>query len=226
MTVLSLGGVTKRFDDNAGVRTVLDRVDLDLADGEIVTVIGRSGSGKTTLLLIAAGLEPADDGEVTTSPAVPWRSLALVPQSLGLLAELTVAENVVLPLRLGEIPRAADPDAVMARLGVSGLAGRYPNEISLGEQQRTALARAAVVQPEVLIADEPVAHQNRAWAEEIMALLVDLAAAGSAVLLATHDEIAMRHSHRVLELRDGRLHLVSGDGDGGQEPPRGSALRR
>ena len=99
-----------------------------------------------------------------------------------------------------------DAGELMARLGLDRLADRLPSEISLGEQQWTALARAAVVGPRVLVADEPVSHQNRAWAEAMMYLLVDLAAEGTACLLATHDEVAVQAAHRVLELREGRLH--------------------
>ena len=93
----------------------------------------------------------------------------------------------------------------MRRLGIDHLARRFPDEVSLGEQQRAALARAAVVGPDVLVADEPIAHQNRAWAEEMMRLLVDLAAAGTTCLLATHNEIAFASADRVVVLDAGRL---------------------
>jgi putative ABC transport system ATP-binding protein len=122
-----------------------------------------------------------------------------------LLGELTVVENITLPLRLADVAEPADVDDLMERLGIDRLAGRLPNEISLGEQQRTALARAAVVGPRVLLADEPISHQNHGWALAMMALLADLAGAGTACLLATHNEVAFAAARRVLELRDGRI---------------------
>ncbi len=91
------------------------------------------------------------------------------------------------------------------RLGLDRCANRYPSEVSLGEQQRAALARAAVLGPAVLIADEPIAHQNTGWAREMMSLLVDLSTAGTAILLATHNEIAFESAQRILHLRAGQL---------------------
>ena len=211
MTVLDVRGVDKSFADATGARPVLAGVDLTVDRGEIVALTGRSGSGKTTLLTVVAGFEPPDRGTVVLfgdeagGRPQPWQDVALLPQSLGLLGELTVAENVALPLRLAAVDRPADARGLLARLGLDRLADRLPSEISLGEQQRTALARAAVVRPAILVADEPVSHQNRAWAEAMMDLLGDLAADGTACLLATHDDAAVASAHRVVELHDGRI---------------------
>lgn len=208
---LELRGVDKSFTDAAGTRRVLKGVDLAVDRGELVAVKGRSGSGKTTLLTLAAGLLEPDGGSVRVLGPEPradrcsWGEIAILPQSLGLLGELTVVENITLPLRLADVPEPADVDDLMERLGIDRLAGRLPNEISLGEQQRTALARAAVVGPRVLLADEPISHQNHGWALAMMDLLTDLAGAGTACLLATHNEVAFAAARRVLELRDGRL---------------------
>ena len=206
--MLELRHVVKSFDDHTGIRRVLDGVDLTVDAGEIVALTGRSGSGKTTLLTVVAGFEPPDSGTVALleGPAEhrPWADLAILPQSLALLTELTISENVLLPLRLGAEP-GADVDALLERLGIAHLADRYPGEVSLGEQQRAALARAVVVAPRLLVADEPVSHQNRAFADVMMWLLVDLAASGTACLLATHDEAAVERAGRVLELHDGRV---------------------
>lgn len=208
--VLELHDVTKVFAGATGHRPVLDGLDLSVGEGELVALVGRSGSGKTTLLTIAAGMEPADRGLVSLGGAPlspdgpPWDQVALLPQSLGLLEELTVRENVALPLQLaGDDPRRGVDD-LLDRLGLGRLADRFPSEVSLGEQQRTALARAAVVGPRLLLADEPVSHQNHEWGVEAMAVIAELAAAGTACLLATHDELATGSAHRVVELRDGR----------------------
>jgi putative ABC transport system ATP-binding protein len=131
--------------------------------------------------------------------------MSIVPQSLGMLEELTLVENISSPHRFSG---TSDPDAVAAviqRLGLDRCANRYPSEVSLGEQQRAALARAVVAGPAVLIADEPIAHQNTGWAREMMRLLVEIAGAGSAILLATHNEIAFESADRILHLRGGRL---------------------
>lgn len=209
--VLELAGVVKSFTDPAGTRPVLTGVDLSVSRGEIVAVVGRSGSGKTTLLTLIAGLEEPDGGSVrlldgrTPASALGWSDLAILPQSLGLLDELTIVENITLPLRLADVPRPADAGDLMVHLGIDHLGARFPTEVSLGEQQRAALARAAVVRPRLLLADEPISHQNQAWAKAMMVLLESLADTGTTCLLATHNEIAFEASSRILELRDGRL---------------------
>jgi putative ABC transport system ATP-binding protein len=200
--VLTLAGVGKAY----GAQAVLDGVDLTVGPGEVVAIAGRSGSGKTTLLTIITGWATPDAGTIQPGRADrPWRELAILPQSLGLLDELTVVENITLPLRLSPGLDGRDPAELMAELGITHLADRYPDEVSLGEQQRTALARAAVVQPELLVADEPISHQNREWGERMMALLRDLAGQGTACVLATHDELAFATADRVFDLRDGNL---------------------
>lgn len=207
--VLRVTGVTKSFGDMP--RPVLDGVDLDLHEGEVVALVGRSGSGKTTLLTIVAGLDAPDRGSVQIDDRpvgrgdVPWDRLAILPQALGLLDELTVAENVDLPLRLLRRDGRAEATALLERLGLVHLADHLPGQVSLGEQQRTALARAVVARPRLLLADEPVSHQNDAWAQVMVELVAELAATGTACLLATHDTVVGAMADRVVELRDGRL---------------------
>lgn len=207
---LELRGVSKAFGVAPDRRVVLGGVDLEVAAGEVVALFGRSGSGKTTLLTVASGFDAADAGEVRiggepVTATASWSTAALLPQSLGLLDELTVIENVALPLLLASMGDARAVDAVLDRLSLAHLGQRLPSEISLGEQQRTALARAVVVRPAVLIADEPVSHQNRALAETMIDEIAALAAAGTACLLATHDDTVVRIADRVVELRDGTL---------------------
>jgi putative ABC transport system ATP-binding protein len=217
--VLQVTGVRKAFGTAAGHATVLDGVDLTVRGGEIVAIAGRSGSGKTVLLTVVAGWERPDAGRVerpapgtdgaATAEAEdgepPWRDLAVVPQSLGLLDELTVAENIALPRRLDPTRQPEDVPELAERLGIDHLADRFPNQISLGERQRVALARAAALSPRLLIADEPIAHQNEAFARVVLAVIADLATRGTGCLLATHDELAFRAAHRVLHLVDGRI---------------------
>lgn len=217
-TVVELVGVVKSFDAPGGPVHVLVGVDLAVGEGQIVAVAGRSGSGKTTLLTIVGGWERPEAGTVALLGGavdafdLPWKDLAILPQSLGLLDELTVEENVGLPLRLhgpngsnGAAARAADPDELLERLGLAHLAQRSPREVSLGEQQRTAFARAAVLRPRVVLADEPVAHQNREWAEAMMQELRALADLGSTCLVASHNDVVLDVADQALELAEGRL---------------------
>lgn len=207
-----LRGVDKAYGSTDEPLIVLDQLDLAVGAGEIVALAGRSGSGKTTVLTLVAGFEPPDQGIVEvlgrSSHAEPptWSELALVPQSLAVLDELTVGENVDLPGRFGPPAGPGDRDLLLEQLGLAHLTDRYPDEISLGEQQRVAVARAALTRPRVLVADEPISHQNEGWARATMHVLERLADAGTACLFATHNPIALESAHRVLELRDGRLH--------------------
>lgn len=207
--------MTRAFATPAGPRPVLRGIDLEVGGGEVVVVSGRSGSGKTTLLMIAAGWEHADRGTIERPGGTPgagagppsWDEVAVTPQSLGLLDELTAEENVGLALRLRGRTGADASEAVareLARFGIGHLGGRHPTDVSLGEQQRIALARAAVVRPRLLVADEPTAHQNVELARRALAALRAVADAGSACLLATHDELALEVADRVVALRDGR----------------------
>ena len=211
--VLDVDGVRKAFPGAA--RPVLDGVDLAIAEGEVVALVGRSGSGKTTLLTVVSGLDVPDggtvqvDGDPVGRGQPPWHRLAILPQALGLLDELTVAENVELPLRLLGRDPGAEVDALLERLGLAHLAQHLPDQVSLGEQQRTALARAVVARPRLLLADEPISHQNDAWARVMVELVGELAAGGMACLLATHNPAAGAVAHRIVELHDGHLHQVT-----------------
>jgi putative ABC transport system ATP-binding protein len=209
---VALCGVEKSFVTSAGRMRVLDGVELAIDRGEVVAVGGPSGSGKTTLLTLIGGFEQPDAGAIDVAGVdgaladAPWGAIALLPQSLGLLDELTIDENIALPLRLGRSPEATDRRELMEQLGIDHLADRFPNEVSLGEQQRAALARAAILRPAVLLADEPIAHQNDAWAETMLLVIQLLAAGGTACLIASHNELVFDVASRAFELHDGRLH--------------------
>jgi ABC-type lipoprotein export system ATPase subunit len=136
-----------------------------------------------------------------------WDELAVVPQDLGLIDELTVAENVALPLWLGGRLEAgqAEATALLERLGLAGNAGRLPAEVSLGERQRAALARAMVTGPRLLLADEPTGHQDADWARAVFEAVRWLAGRGSCCLVATHSREFLARVDRVLTIRDGEL---------------------
>jgi ABC-type lipoprotein export system ATPase subunit len=208
--VLTGDHLTKSYRRGDEVVHAVQDVTLALSALEFVALSGRSGSGKSTLLHMLAGWEPADAGSIHyrdgTAPP-PWRELAVVPQQLGLLEELTVRENVAYPARLaGVLEELGDAvDELLDRLGLAHLAGRYPPEISVGEQQRTSLARAVVLTPSTLLVDEPTGHQDAGWAAAVLEELRRTVVSGSACIAATHDPLARRFADRELALADGRL---------------------
>jgi ABC-type lipoprotein export system ATPase subunit len=188
-------------------------IDLALFPGELVALVGPSGSGKSSLLGVLAGWEPPDAGQLTWAAsgrgAPGWAELATVPQALGLLDDLSVRENVALPVRLSLGRRRATEGRTEELLGLFGLAelaDRSPSETSLGQQQRAAVARALVLTPQLVLADEPSAHQDAAWVHDVFAALRQVVHdRGAACLVATHDPDALRFADRVLHLADGEL---------------------
>jgi ABC-type lipoprotein export system ATPase subunit len=192
-------GVSKMWTSTAGLRPV----DLDVAPGELVVVRGRSGSGKSTLLAVLAGLCPPDGGLIeidgtAPGPDEPWDRVALVPQVLALAVELTVRENVADAI----IGRRAvvDVDMLLADLGLTTEAARAVDAISMGQQQRTALARAIAPAPTVLLADEPTSFQDGGHADAAVGALREAARRGAAVVVATHDPAVVSAADRVLDL--------------------------
>jgi ABC-type lipoprotein export system ATPase subunit len=211
----------------------LDGVSFRLHAGEVVGLVGPSGSGKTTLLNLLCGWEHADAGEVrwpgsgdTPAERRPWVDLAILPQSLGLVEELSVRENIELPIRLrrergeangsngskGSDAAAASKEAMRDRvddlmdaLGLSKFAARGPFEISLGEQQRTALARALVLRPKLLLADEPTGHQDAQWGRGVFGVIREAASQGTCCFVATHNREAVKFVDRMLSIHDGHL---------------------
>ena len=213
--VLHASAVTRTFSRGSEEVIALDGVDLELVRGEFVALVGRSGSGKTTLLNVLCGWEQPDTGTVewhgTPQAAVAdvrWAGIALVPQTPGLIEDLTVAENVSLPCRLKGDPKDATRfavDEVLESLGLYELSARFPDEISLGEQQRTAVARALVLKPDLLLADEPTAHQDAVSMAKVLDAIRSVVASGRACLVASHSAEVLDVADRVFEMRDGRL---------------------
>ena len=202
-TTVRVEDVTKRYRRGSETVTAVDRAAFELRSGTITALVGPSGSGKTTLLNLLVGGDEADEGTISGVPDTPdWATLAIVPQSLGLLDELTIGENISLPERFGS-PATNSLVALMAALAIDHLADRAPEETSLGEQQRAAVARALFSSPALLIADEPTSHQDEANTFRVVDALADSAAAGSCVLLATHDVRVVERCDVVLSMRDG-----------------------
>jgi putative ABC transport system ATP-binding protein len=226
-------GVVKHYRRGDEAVVALAGVDLTVDAGELVALVGRSGSGKSTLLHLAGGLDVPDQGLVrvdghdlaTLSAAERARArrqdVGFVFQLFHLLPALTVAENVELPLLLdGRRRRRARVDALLERVGVTHRAGHLPGELSGGEMQRAAIARALVAEPKLLLADEPTGNLDSATGEAVLQLLAEVVVeAGTALLMVTHDEAAASLARRVLRLRDG--HLVA---DGPHAPAAADAV--
>jgi putative ABC transport system ATP-binding protein len=189
-------------------------VSFVLRSGEVVGLTGPSGSGKTTLLNVLCGWERPDsgvvrfaDGSEEAPSSLPWDRIAIVPQDLALFEELTIGDNVRLPIRLGRAagPPDAEVDALMEELGILHLSPRLPLEASLGEQQRASLARAMVLGPTLLLADEPTGHQDEGWTKAAMAAIRSFTERGTTCLVTTHDPDAMEYLDRRFDMRDGEL---------------------
>ena len=197
MSLVELRNASHLWVGSAG----LHPIDLRVDRGELVVVRGRSGSGKSTLLALLAGLCATDTGEVLVdgrTPAAdsPWSHIAMVPQVLALAVELSVRENIT-----DSAPAAGDwVDTLLATLHIDDLAARTINEISMGQQQRVAVARAMAARPDLLLADEPTSFQDDAHTAVVATALRGAAAAGAAVLVATHDPAMTAAADRVVEI--------------------------
>jgi ABC-type lipoprotein export system ATPase subunit len=219
VTVVAARGLVKTDGRGRAARRVLDGAALEAAAGELVAVVGRSGSGKSTLLHLLGALDRADAGTIEIAgervdgrperelTRLRRRHVGFVFQFFHLVPELTGEENVLLPTRLpGSAAGApARGRALIERLGLDGAAARLPHELSGGEQQRLAVARALVQDPALVLADEPTGNLDRAAGAAVLGLLRGAANDGRAVVLVTHDEAATTMADRVLRLRDGRL---------------------
>ncbi len=229
--MLSADGLRKTVGSGRGRRVVLDGASLSVERDEVVAVLGRSGSGKSTLLHLLGGLDVAEAGEIIVGgerlTGLGPRALArlrlhrigFVFQQFHLIEELTGAENVLLPARLpgappGGIRRAAD---LIEELGVGDVADHLPHELSGGEQQRFALARALVNDPSVLLADEPTGSLDQENGAAVLELLRGLG--GRAVVIVTHERDAASIADRVLSLVDGRLESASDYAPGPERVP-------
>ncbi|HEX4951889.1 MAG TPA: ABC transporter ATP-binding protein [Thermoanaerobaculia bacterium] len=216
---LELRHLTKQLPSGGKTLTILDEVDLTVAPGEFLAVLGPSGSGKSTLLGLAAGLDRPTAGEVLIDgrpiqglsedqlALLRRQRIGFVFQSFQLLGNLTAAENVRLPLELvGRRDAAGRAAELLDAVGLAERGHHYPSQLSGGEQQRVALARAFATEPSLLLADEPTGNLDSATGEKVLELLARLRDASDASLvLVTHDLAVARRADRLIYLKDGRI---------------------
>jgi putative ABC transport system ATP-binding protein len=212
--------VARVYATGATAVSALDGVTLEVRRGEFLAVMGPSGSGKSTLLNILAGLERPTSGTVVvdgvdlsamdevTLASYRREKVGMIFQAFNLLPRYRVVENVALPLVFAGIPREQRLErarAVLDRLGMGPRADHRPSQLSGGEMQRTAIARALVTDPSLLLADEPTGNLDSANGEALLAVLEELHARGQTVVLVTHDAGIASHAQRVVRMRDGRI---------------------
>lgn len=230
--IITLSGITKTYRTETRQQVILTDIDLDIAQGDFVTIVGKSGSGKSTLLNIMSGIDRVTSGQaiingVDLSHMHPnkldsWRgrNIGLVFQFFQLIPTLTVLENVILPMDFCNIvpvkdrlKRARD---LLAKVGLTDKIDKFPGPLSGGEKQRVAIARALANDPPIILGDEPTGNLDSATAETIFKLFLDLNRQGKTVVLVTHDPDCQAYTNRSVHIVDGAV-AGSGKVSGGHE---------
>ena len=220
MPTLEARSISKSYTINNSRVTVLDSVSLCVEEGEFLVIKGESGSGKSTLLSILSGLDRPDTGrillverditELSEEDLAPIRNttFGFVFQSFHLIPYLTAIENVMLPLAIVKMSSPAKKTAAqhaLERMGLGNKLDRLPNQLSGGEQERVAIARAIVNNPHILLADEPTGNLDSKSSDEVMALFRELNDAGQTVVMVTHNPENGAYSDRTISLMDGMV---------------------
>lgn len=220
-TVLSVEKAEKNYGKEPNLDKALDRVDFKVNAGEFVSIMGPSGSGKTTLLNCISTIDTVDaghvylDGQDLTSLSQQklarfrQENLGFIFQDFNLLDTLSIEENIALPLAVRDVPAKEIKDTVrslMRRLGIGDIAAKFPAQVSGGQKQRCACARAFVNKPRLVLADEPTGALDSVSAGQLLALLTELNEQENAtILMVTHDPLSASYGSRVLFLKDGRI---------------------
>ena len=220
-TILSAKGLCKSYAHNGGQSHILQHVDLDLYEGDFTVIMGASGSGKSTLLYSLSGMDRATAGQVIYEgrdivtmkekelSGLRQKDFGFIFQQMHLVSNLTLFENIAVS---GYLDKTASAAAVKQRtgellekMGIDHVGNHLPTQVSGGEQQRCAIARAVVSAPKLLFADEPTGALNRKNTNEVLSLLTELNKAGQSILMVTHDMKAALRATRILYLEDGKI---------------------
>jgi putative ABC transport system ATP-binding protein len=218
--MLRMENVTKTYQLRRQPVTGLDQATLGIDKGDFVSLVGPSGSGKSTLLLMLGGMLSPTSGRVLLDghslyersanerARLRQRYIGFVFQTFNLVPYLTAIENVQVPLYLGRVPRAEQRDraaAMLARVGLANRLDHKPTELSVGQQQRVALARMLANDPAVILADEPTGNLDPETAAQVIGFLEEFNAEGRTIVMVTHDPRAAQRARRVIRLVEGRL---------------------
>lgn len=219
--ILSAKGLCKSFAHNGGQVHILSQVELELYKGDFTVIMGASGSGKSTLLYAMSGMDRATAGEVVYQgenlvtmgekklAGLRHGAFGFVFQQMHLVSNLTLFENVAVPGYLNKTVPAEQvrdrADSLLKSMGLEKVSSHLPSQVSGGEQQRCAIARAVINQPELLFADEPTGALNRRNTTEVLNLLTRLNQDGQSILMVTHDLRAALRATRILYLEDGQI---------------------
>lgn len=220
-TVLSAKGLCKSFAHNGGQAHILSHIDFDLYEGDFTVIMGASGSGKSTLLYALSGMDRATAGEVIYNgrdivrmkendlARLRYTDFGFIFQQMHLVSNLTLFENVAVSGYLNKTKSAAEvrkrTDKLLEQMSVSHIKDHLPTQVSGGEQQRCAVARAVINSPRVLFADEPTGALNRKNTTDVLDLLTELNNNGQSVLMVTHDMRAALRANRILYIEDGKI---------------------
>ena len=220
--LIEIQNIGKDYQDGETTVKAIKQMDFFIDDGEFVSIMGQSGSGKSTLLSILGGLNHPTRGRIlldsldiyklSSEQRADLRSeyIGVIFQSFQLIPYLTVLENVKLPMAItGKKAKEQDKMArdVLARVGLKNKADRLPDQLSGGEQERVAIARAIVNKPPILLADEPTGNLDSKTAAEIMELLKELNREGQTIIMVTHNPEACKHTKRTIEVKDGSCYV-------------------
>jgi putative ABC transport system ATP-binding protein len=220
MALIEIKNVKKQYASGDDVVEALRGVDISIEAGEFITIMGQSGSGKSTLLSVLGGMNHPTFGDVEMAGEKVYQlsgekladfraqNLGFVFQSFHLIPYLTAIENVMLPLaivKMGSSAKKSAARSALERVGLGSKVDRLPNQLSGGEQERVAIARAIVNNPHILLADEPTGNLDSKTSEEVMALFRELNAAGQTVVMVTHNPENGAYSDRTITLKDGMV---------------------
>ncbi|MBT0653916.1 ABC transporter ATP-binding protein [Geomobilimonas luticola] len=220
MALIEITKVKKQYSSGDDVVEALRGVDITIEAGEFITIMGQSGSGKSTLLSVLGGMNHPTTGEVEMAGVKLYqlpgekladfraKNLGFVFQSFHLITYLTALENVMLPLAIVKMKgseKTAAARRALERVGLGNKTDRLPNQLSGGEQERVAIARAIVNNPHILLADEPTGNLDSKTSEEVMALFRELNDAGQTVVMVTHNPENGAYADRTIHLKDGMV---------------------